>query len=401
MESNGAEPEDRWWPVQSLPKTIVRTEPRAALQMMIQSVAGLAALERPEMIPSPSYSGPASPGVVRPAVIKGQGISRTLGALAVAAAPAPVSSGAHEAERSQLRLVPSRKAWTPQNIAAAAMLAAGIVLLVMLLWPEKPPVTTTSVPAAPAAPISPSQAAPAQVIEAATGGESQSGAQIGQPPRSTRTNSPTNKGVSRTNRYRVQRQTQPPSDTAGGSTKSSNEEVFQKSEPAGVITIPAGTDVTVRTIDSINSDHAEVGQEFNASVDVPVVVGDRVLVPKGADATLELTGVKKSGHFRGRSELSIQLLSLKVHGRSYQVRAELHDVQSGTRGADTAKKMGGGAALGALIGGILGAGKGALAGATIGAGGAAAYQVATHGPKIKIPSETKISFLLSDDLTMN
>jgi len=50
MPGSGATPESRWWPTQTFPKAVVRTtdqrrfsEPRIALQLMVQSVAGLAA----------------------------------------------------------------------------------------------------------------------------------------------------------------------------------------------------------------------------------------------------------------------------------------------------------------------------------------------------------------------
>ena len=56
--------------------------------------------------------------------------------------------------------------------------------------------------------------------------------------------------------------------------------------------------------------------------------------------------------------------------------------------------IGGGAALGALIGAIAGGGKGAAIGAAVGGGGGTAVQAMTKGQQVKIPSETRLDFTL-------
>ena len=65
-----------------------------------------------------------------------------------------------------------------------------------------------------------------------------------------------------------------------------------------------------------------------------------------------------------------------------------------SRGKRSAEVIGGGAALGALIGAIAGGGKGAAIGAAAGAGGGTAVQAMTHGQQVKIPSETRLDFTL-------
>jgi len=161
--------------------------------------------------------------------------------------------------------------------------------------------------------------------------------------------------------------------------------------------VPGGTHVVVRTIDAIDSRTAVAGQRFSASVDEPIVVGDRTVVAKNADAVLEIAGLKKGGHIKGRAELSIELVSLKVRGRDLPVQTEVHSAQGPSRGSNTAKKAGGAGAAGAVLGGIFGGGKGAFAGGAIGVGGAMAFQMATHGSRVQIPSESKIEFVLTQD----
>jgi len=160
------------------------------------------------------------------------------------------------------------------------------------------------------------------------------------------------------------------------------------------VTVPANTIVTIRTIDGIDSKTNSAGQVFKASLDAPIVVDSRVIVPSGADAYVKLVDAKSAGHMTGRSELGLELASIVFQGKTYNVTSS--DVkQTGTsRGKQSAERVGGGAALGALIGAIAGGGKGAAVGAAVGGGAGAGVQVFTHGQQVKIPSETRLDFTL-------
>jgi outer membrane lipoprotein SlyB len=70
--------------------------------------------------------------------------------------------------------------------------------------------------------------------------------------------------------------------------------------------------------------------------------------------------------------------------------------ESSSRGARTAKTVGGGAALGTIIGAIAGHGKGAAIGAVAGAAAGAGAEILTKGQRVKIPSETRLTFSLED-----
>jgi hypothetical protein len=164
------------------------------------------------------------------------------------------------------------------------------------------------------------------------------------------------------------------------------------------VTVPANTIVSVRTIDSIDSKTNHAGEVFKASLDAPIVVDDKVIVPAGADAFVKLAEAKSAGHMTGRSELGLELASVVFQGKTYNV--VISDVkQSGTsRGKQTAERVGGGAALGALIGAIAGGGKGAAIGAAVGGGAGTGAQIFTHGQQVKIPSETRLDFTLQQPL---
>jgi BON domain len=160
------------------------------------------------------------------------------------------------------------------------------------------------------------------------------------------------------------------------------------------VTVQANTIVTVRTIDSIDSKTSQAGEVFKASLDAPIVVDNRVIVPSGADAYVKLVDARSAGRVTGRSELGLELASIVFQGKTYNVVSS--DVkQSGTsRGKQSAERIGGGAALGALIGAVAGGGKGAAIGAAVGGGAGTGVQVFTHGQQVKIPSETRLDFTL-------
>ena len=160
------------------------------------------------------------------------------------------------------------------------------------------------------------------------------------------------------------------------------------------ITIPADTMVTVRMIDSVNSDTARLGQTFRASVDEPVVVDGRQVIPRGADVLTKLVDDKQSGKLQGRTVLTLALVSIDVNGRPVEVTSTDLQTASGSRGARTAKVVGGTAALGAIIGAIAGGGKGAAIGAGSGAAVGGGAEVLTDGQKVRIPSETRLTFRL-------
>jgi len=160
--------------------------------------------------------------------------------------------------------------------------------------------------------------------------------------------------------------------------------------------LPAGATMIIRTTDAIDSDRHEVGDTFRASVDNDVTYDGRILVPRGSDATLKLVEDKRSGKISGRAELTLQLVSVRVRGR--EIPVDSYDViqTSGSQGKNTAGKAAGGAALGAVIGAIAGGGKGAAIGAAAGAGAGVASQVFTKGQRVKIPSETRLTFTLQN-----
>ncbi len=171
-------------------------------------------------------------------------------------------------------------------------------------------------------------------------------------------------------------------------------------EPTKVAIIPPGTEILLRTIDSIDTDKNEKGQRVQASVNAPVMIDGQTVVPRGATATLRLVEVKSAGRFRGSPEIQVTMASLTLDGHSRPVSSDTYQVKGGSRGKVTAGVVGGVAAVGAAIGGIFGGGKGAAAGAAAGAGGGTAVQAVHKGKELSIPSEALISFHLAQPLSL-
>jgi len=170
--------------------------------------------------------------------------------------------------------------------------------------------------------------------------------------------------------------------------------------PPQQVQIAAGTTMTIRMIDSVDSSVNQPGEIFHASLDQPLVVGDRVAVPKGADVYVRLVSASSSGKFNGKSELHLELVKLEFQGQSYPLVSSTYSVNGASQGKETAKKVGVGAVLGTLIGAVAGGGRGAAIGAGVGAAGGGVFQGVTHGKQVRIPSETKLDFQLEQPITV-
>ena len=157
--------------------------------------------------------------------------------------------------------------------------------------------------------------------------------------------------------------------------------------------LPAGTNLVVRMIDAVDSSVNRVGQTFAASIDEPVMINGQMVIPRGADVVVKLVDSKESGKLTGRSELTLDLMSVKVNGRPVDINTQTVSQQSASRGERTAKVAGGTAAVGAIIGAIAGGGKGAAIGAAAGGAAGAGAEVVTAGQRVKIPSETRLTFV--------
>ena len=163
---------------------------------------------------------------------------------------------------------------------------------------------------------------------------------------------------------------------------------------ASAMQIQAGTPITVRMIDSVDSEKTRLGETFRASVDEPVLVDGQPVIQRGSDAVVKLVEDRQSGKIAGRTVLTLALMQVMVNGRMIDVTSGDVSQASSSRGARSGKVIGGTAVAGAILGGIVGGGKGAAIGAGSGAAVGTGVEVFTKGQRVKIPSETRLTFTL-------
>lgn len=152
---------------------------------------------------------------------------------------------------------------------------------------------------------------------------------------------------------------------------------------------------------SISSYKNKAGDEFEGNLAAPIVANGEVAVPKGAKITGTIVDAKKQGKFKGEALLTIRLTSVNVGGKDYLISTHTWSDTEKGKGKRSAVITGGGAAAGALIGGLAGGGKGAGIGALVGGGGGLAASGGTGGQNVNLPAETKINFKLAKSLTID
>jgi hypothetical protein len=170
--------------------------------------------------------------------------------------------------------------------------------------------------------------------------------------------------------------------------------------PPSKVTVPAGTQLSIRLSDEVNSETAQVGDVFHGSISAPVSIDDQTVIPTTADVEGRVVDVKSAGRFAGGSVLTLQLTKLTMNGKSYSISTDQW-TRSGTgKGKGTATKVGAGTAVGAVLGGIFGGGKGAAIGAAAGAGAGTAGSAVGKGQQVDLKPEAVINFSLQNSLTV-
>lgn len=160
------------------------------------------------------------------------------------------------------------------------------------------------------------------------------------------------------------------------------------------IVIPAETTISVVTDQALSSKTAASGETFLATVEEPVEVDGKVVIPKGARATGIVKDVKPAGRFKGGAALELTLTSIEINGKEHRVETSAPTLTHKGKGKRTAAMVGGGAGGGAAIGAIAGGGKGAAIGALIGAAAGTGGAAFTGKADVVLPAESGLSFKL-------
>jgi|DewCreStandDraft_4_1066084.scaffolds.fasta_scaffold06914_5 hypothetical protein len=173
-----------------------------------------------------------------------------------------------------------------------------------------------------------------------------------------------------------------------------------KREPR-TVTVPAGTLIPVRLRDAVSTERHSAHDAFFATLDAPLIVEGLVIAERGALVRGRVVEATGSGRVKGRAALTLQLDELSTSdGQKVEIRTDpfRHEAESGVK-ADVAK-AGVAAGIGAAIGAIAGGGRGAAIGAAIGGAAGAGGAMATRGKPAELPSETRLTFRLSEPVTL-
>ena len=156
--------------------------------------------------------------------------------------------------------------------------------------------------------------------------------------------------------------------------------------------------ITVRLGETLSSKTSEAGQPFSATVAQPVQVNGNVVIPSGSTARGTVVVAHPLGRFKGGALLEVRLNSVNVNGNDMNIRTSAVARSMKGKGKRSLVMAGGGAGLGALIGGLAGGGKGAAIGALAGGGAGTAGAAFTGNKDIVLPAESALTFKLTQPL---
>jgi hypothetical protein len=166
------------------------------------------------------------------------------------------------------------------------------------------------------------------------------------------------------------------------------------------VTVASGNTIPVRITQTLDSATTQADTTFSGVVASDIVIDGLVAIPAGSNVTGHVDAVQEAAHFKGSSLLTVSLTDITRRGEHLAVTTDPYTVKGKGRGANTAEKTGGGAAVGAILGGIFGGGKGAAIGAAAGGGVGAGSQTVTRGEQVQIESESVVRFHLSSPISV-
>lgn len=171
--------------------------------------------------------------------------------------------------------------------------------------------------------------------------------------------------------------------------------------PPRSVTIPAGTLITVRLAQAIESGTNSEGDAFTATLDQPLVVDGLVIAERGSRQQGKVSFSERSGRVKGRAAFGLELVALNTaDGQRVDLRTEIFRHEAASSAGRDAAKAGVMAGIGAAIGAMAGGGRGAAIGAAAGGAAGAGTVMATRGQEARLPAETRISFRLTQPITL-
>ena len=167
-------------------------------------------------------------------------------------------------------------------------------------------------------------------------------------------------------------------------------------EPPSTSSVPVGTEFDVRLQTALSSGTATVEQRFEATTVLDYSSGGSVVVPAGSVMRGFVSSVRPAGKIERRGSLTLSFDEIRIGSTSYRLRAAVTEAID-SKIAEDATRIGAGAAVGAILGGLFGGGRGALLGVLVGGGGTIA---ATDGSDVELPVGTILRVRLDQALAL-
>lgn len=167
-----------------------------------------------------------------------------------------------------------------------------------------------------------------------------------------------------------------------------------------MVTVPAGTVLSVRINQPLDSHNAQPGMSFDGTVVADIVADGAIAIPRGATVHGQVANVSNAGALKGRGSLSLQLTGVSLGGQEFALASEPWTRNGSDKAVTSVDSTLGGAALGAIIGGVAGGGAGAAIGAGVGGGVGLGAAAATPSGNVWVPGEAVLRFRVSQPATV-
>lgn len=173
--------------------------------------------------------------------------------------------------------------------------------------------------------------------------------------------------------------------------------IFESKRP---VTVPEGTELTVVLDRGISTATDRPGDSFGARLTSPIVIRGKTVFPQDALVRGHVVESVPSGRLKGVARLDLTLDSVEVSGKSYDLATDEERRRGKNHNKRNGVLIGGGAGLGAIIGGVAGGGMGAVVGSAAGAGAGTAGALITGKRDIYFRAETALRFRLTRPVTV-
>lgn len=170
--------------------------------------------------------------------------------------------------------------------------------------------------------------------------------------------------------------------------------------PAPVV-IEAGTSVRIRTSTAISTKSNSAGDAFHGTLDAPLTVDGKVVIPRGARVEGLVASADPGGRVKGVATISLRLNSIETNKGMVSVSTNTVAREARTTKRNDAVKVGVGSGVGAAIGALTGGGKGAAIGAGAGAAAGTGVVLATRGEPAVVAAESVLTFRLKSPVRVN